>query len=137
MKRLISATLTALALVVLMAMPTLGTHRNCPEFDTHAQAQRYFENANHETSDLDADNDGDACEGLPGYKSGGNGNGNGDDEGDNGGDDGDDDGNGADPGDMPDSSTTSPAGAPLPLLLSAFGLGTFGLMLRRRFSLQS
>lgn len=66
-----------LVLLAFAAAPTLATHRNCSDFDTHAQAQRYFENANHETSDLDADG-GDACESLPGYSAGGsNGGGNG------------------------------------------------------------
>jgi hypothetical protein len=107
-------------LTVFVAAPTLGTHRNCPDFETHAQAQRYFENADHPTSDLDADDDGDACEGLPGYDAGG---------GNGGGNDG--------PGELPESATrTGDPASGLPLLLAGLGLGTFWLMLRRRFGIR-
>lgn len=113
-----------------MAVPALGNHpgdRDCPSFDSQAQAQRFFDrhggSPSNNVDNLDADNDGIPCEGLP---AGGGGN-------------GPDDPRGPDPDDpewdpeMPDSSTASVStGATLPMLLTVFGLSTFALMLRRR-----
>ncbi len=132
-----------------MTMPALASHpgdRDCPDFSTWRQAQDFFERHGGSSSNnadrLDADSDGDACETLPGYNGGGgNGdNGNGGGNGDNGSGGNGDNGNGGgdDPGEMPPTSTDPVStGITLPLLLTALGLGTFGLMLRRRFSLQS
>jgi hypothetical protein len=114
--------------------------RNCADFDSHAQAQRFFErhggSASSNVDGLDGDSDGRACENHEYSGSGGGGN------------------NNPDPApeeepeeepaeeepepEMPDSSTTSPgSGTSLPLLLSVLGIGTFGLMLRRRFAVHS
>ncbi len=131
-----------LTILAFAATPALATHRNCDDFDTWRQAQRYFENANHDTSDLDRDDNGDACESLPGYQVGGNVGGGNDDDGsgdpDDDGEDGDNDGeNGGGNGDLPDSSTAPlSTGAPLSLLLTALDLGTFGLVLRRRIGIR-
>ncbi len=138
MKRLISATLTALALMAFMALPTLADHsgdRNCDDFDSHAQAQAFFDRHGGSRSDnvdgLDGDSDGRACEDYE-YSGG---NGGGDD-----GDDPDDDntppaGDGDDQGEMPDTSTPSGPAPILPLML----VGVFGasalLLYRRRLAL--
>lgn len=133
MKRLISATLTGLALIVLMAMPILANHsgdRNCDDFDSQAQAQRFFNNhggsPSNNVDDLDRNNNGETCENND-YGSGGSGSG-----GATGNGSGRDD-DGGDAGEMPDTATfgTDPVNG-LPLLLMVLGLWTFGLMLRRR-----
>jgi hypothetical protein len=49
--------------------PCESSDCNCPDFPTHAEAQRVFQlhggSPNYNWSDLDSDNDGIACEGLP------------------------------------------------------------------------
>jgi hypothetical protein len=60
----------ALALIAsaALAQPAAAFHdRDCADFKTHAQAQRFFENHNprRDPHNLDGDNDGRACEDLP------------------------------------------------------------------------
>jgi hypothetical protein len=60
----------ALALVVAgtLAQPAAAFHdRDCADFATHRQAQRFFEkhNPGRDPHNLDGDNDGRACEDLP------------------------------------------------------------------------
>ncbi len=131
--------LMVLTAMALTAAPAFATHRNCPDFDTWRQAQRYFQNANHTTSDLDVDDDGDACETLQGYSPGatvgdGNDNDPGDDD-DNAppADNGDDDGE--DPGEMPDTSTPSGTAPLLPMMLVGLFGGSALLLYRKRLAL--
>ncbi len=52
----------------VMAQPVVAFHdRDCSDFKTQAQAQRFFKNHNprKDPHGLDADNDGVACEDLP------------------------------------------------------------------------
>lgn len=123
--------------MALMAVPALGNHpgdRDCPDFDSHEQAQAFFDrhggSASENVDRLDGDSDGLACEDYEysGSRSGG---------GDNDNDEGGQQSDGDDPGELPESSTTPVgSGAPLSLLLTVLGLGTFGLMLRRRIGLR-
>lgn len=137
MKRLISATLTALALMAFVALPTLANHsgdRNCDDFDSHAQAQAFFERHGGSKSAnvdrLDGDSDGQACEDYE--YSGGGGGGNNDDDGDDNTPSADDE---DDTGGMPDTSTPSDIAPILPLML----VGVFGasalLLHRKRLAL--
>ncbi len=133
LKRLISATLTALAVAALMVAPVLGNHpgdRDCDDFDSHAEAQRFFErhggSSTTNVDGLDGDSDGDACENYE-YSGGGNE------------DTGNEDTGGEEDGDeMPDTAAIGAEQVSgLPLLLTVLGLGTFGLMLRRRIDVWS
>jgi hypothetical protein len=77
MKR-ITGTLAVATLVVASATPAMAQQRgpsgadgsyNCADFDTQEEAQEFFEEQGGPENDpnrLDADNDGIACEGLPG-----------------------------------------------------------------------
>ena len=117
-----------------MALPTLANHpgdRDCPSFDSQAQAQAFFLRHGGPDSDgdrLDADNDGDACETLQGYSPGATV-----------GDDDDDDAppadNGEDPGEMPDTSTPSDTAPLLPLMLVGLFGGSALVLYRRRLAL--
>lgn len=53
-----------LLIVATSLLPTLATAKRCSEFKTQAEAQAYFK----KTADkrLDRDNDGAACDCLPG-----------------------------------------------------------------------
>jgi len=121
-----------------MALPTLANHsgdRNCDDFDSHAQAQAFFERHGGSESanvdGLDGDSDGQACEDYEYSGGGGGGNDPGDDDDDNTppADDGDDTGG------MPDTSTPTGTAPILPLML----VGVFGasalLLYRRRLAL--
>lgn len=124
-------------MTALLAAPALANHpgdRDCSDFDTQAEAQAFFDrhggSASNNVDRLDADGDGEACETLPGGGGNGGGNGNG-----NGGGNGNSGGNGT--GELPESATGPvPTGAPLPLLLTVLGIGTFGLALRRRIGVR-
>jgi Excalibur calcium-binding domain len=63
-----SALVLALAGTALAAQPAVAIYdRDCSDFATHRQAQRFFKN-HHPGRDphrLDGDNDGIACEDLP------------------------------------------------------------------------
>jgi len=68
MKKL-SAILAALAIGALMPTPALGFHgddHDCPDFNSQAEAQAYFESsggsAANNVDDLDRNNNGVACE---------------------------------------------------------------------------
>ena len=68
-RRLIVPTLALGLLVPLIAAQPAGAFvdRDCSDFSTHRQAQRFFER-HHPRRDphrLDADHDGIACESLP------------------------------------------------------------------------
>ncbi len=68
--RAAAATLAiAAAGVVLVAQPAAAFNdKDCSDFKTHRQAQRYFKKhggPKHDPSHLDADHDGVACEDLP------------------------------------------------------------------------
>jgi hypothetical protein len=77
MKR-ITGTLAVATLLVASAVPAMAQQRgpsgadgsyNCADFDTQEEAQEFFEEQGGPENDpnrLDADNDGIACEGLPG-----------------------------------------------------------------------
>lgn len=120
--------------MAFMALPAFANHsgdRNCDDFDSHAQAQAFFERHGGSESanvdGLDGDSDGQACEDHE-YSGGGNN------------DDGDDDNappadDGGSPGDMPDTATPSGTAPILPLML----VGVFGasvlLLYRKRLAL--
>ena len=58
----------ALLLAAALAQPAAAFRdRDCADFKTHAQAQRFFEkhNPRRDPHNLDGDNDGKACEDLP------------------------------------------------------------------------
>ncbi|MFD1832303.1 excalibur calcium-binding domain-containing protein [Streptomyces desertarenae] len=60
----------ACALAVLGPLPAAGaalaqTDRDCADFRTEQEAQRFFEQESGDPSHLDADDDGAACEALP------------------------------------------------------------------------
>ena len=69
-RRRLSLPLVALSLLGLLAMAQPAgafRDRDCSDFKTHAQAQRFFKK-HHPRRDphhLDADHDGIACESLP------------------------------------------------------------------------
>jgi hypothetical protein len=67
-RRLIPVLLAAGALT-LIGTPAFATDKDCKDFDTHSEAQKYFEahggSATNNFDDLDADHDGIACESLP------------------------------------------------------------------------
>ena len=137
MKRLISSTLTALALMAFMALPAFANHsgdRNCDDFGSHAQAQAFFDRHGGSRSDnvdgLDGDSDGRACEDYE--YSGGNGGGDRDNDDDDNTPPADDE---DDTGGMPDTSTPSDVAPILPLML----VGVFGasalLLYRKRLAL--
>lgn len=77
MKR-ITGTLAVATLLVASATPAMAQQRgpsgadgsyNCADFDTQPEAQEFFEaegGPENDPNNLDADNDGIACEGLPG-----------------------------------------------------------------------
>jgi hypothetical protein len=77
MKR-ITGTLAVATLLVASATPAMAQQRgpsgadgsyNCADFDTQPEAQEFFEaegGPENDPNNLDADNDGVACEGLPG-----------------------------------------------------------------------
>lgn len=120
-----------------MALPTLANHsgdRNCDDFDSHAQAQAFFERHGGSESanvdGLDGDSDGQACEDYE-YSGGGNNDDRDNDDDDNTPSADDED----DTGGMPDTSTPSDATPILPLML----VGVFGasalLLYRRRLAL--
>jgi len=49
-------------------LPALGQDRDCPDFTTHREAQRFYESQGGPAADLhnlDRDKDGVACETLP------------------------------------------------------------------------
>lgn len=131
-----------MALVALMALPTLANHpgdRDCPSFDTQAQAQAFFIRHGGPESDGDRldgnDDDGKACETYDYGSSGGNGNGNG-----NGGNGDDDDNapppdNGDDPVTMPPTSTPSGTAPILPMMLVGLFGGSALLLYRKRLAL--
>jgi hypothetical protein len=57
----------ALILGAALAQPAAAFHdRDCADFSSHAQAQRFFEkhNPRRDPHNLDGDNDGIACEDL-------------------------------------------------------------------------
>jgi hypothetical protein len=122
--------------MAFMALPTLANHpgdRDCPSFDSQAQAQSFFIRHGGPESDgdrLDANSNGDACESYD-YGSGG-----GNDD-----DDGDDDDNTPpaddedDTGGMPDTSTPSDAAPILPLMLVGVFGGSALFLYRRRLAL--
>ena len=69
MKRL-TALLAALGVGVLVALPSGAgafQDRDCSDFDTQRQAQKFFKkhNPKKDPHGLDADHDGRACESLP------------------------------------------------------------------------
>lgn len=120
--------------MVWLAAPTAAQHKDCEDFATWRQAQNYFQNANHDTSDLDRDDDGDACEGNPGYMADGGSGGNGG-KGNGSGGGKDDSGSGGGGGsDLPDTATlvASEGADPTPLLFGLAGLGSLAFVLRRR-----
>jgi excalibur calcium-binding domain-containing protein len=58
----------ALLAAAALAQPAAAFRdRDCADFKTHAQAQRFFEkhNPRRDPHNLDGDNDGSACEELP------------------------------------------------------------------------
>ncbi len=64
------ALVVAAGAVATLAQPAAATFhdKDCSDFKTHRQAQRYFKNhggPRHDPSHLDADHDGIACEDLP------------------------------------------------------------------------
>lgn len=128
-----------MALVALMALPTLANHpgdRDCPSFDSQAQAQRFFDqhggSPSNNVDDLDRNNNGEACENND-YGSGSGGNNN--DPGDDDDDDAPPADNGEDPGDMPDTSTPSSTAPLLPLMLVGLFGGSALLLYRKRLAL--
>jgi hypothetical protein len=60
---------TAALLAVIAAVPAAAFQdKDCADFKTHKQAQRYYKNhggPRYDPSHLDADHDGKACEDLP------------------------------------------------------------------------
>ncbi len=60
---------TAALLAVIAAAPAAAFQdKDCADFKTHKQAQRYYKNhggPRYDPSHLDADHDGIACEDLP------------------------------------------------------------------------
>jgi hypothetical protein len=121
--------LTALALLALLAVPALAQEdMNCPDFDSQAEAQQYFEaNGGSPTNNvdgLDRDNDGVACEDTTGYPDpardetpateDGDENGDGTDATENGeeGDDGEDNGDAETAGDVTDDQQDMPEEMP-------------------------
>jgi hypothetical protein len=61
---------TAALLAVIAAVPAAAAFqdKDCADFKTHKQAQRYYKNhggPRYDPSHLDADHDGKACEDLP------------------------------------------------------------------------
>jgi hypothetical protein len=130
MKRLFSVVFIALAMLALVAAPVVfASHsgdRDCEDFDTQAQAQRFFDRHGGSPSNnvdrLDANGDGIPCENLPG---GGDGGGNGGGGG----------GGGGGGTDMPDSSTLSAPvslGSEMPWLLVLTASATAGFVFHRR-----
>jgi len=59
--------ISLLGSMVLAQPATAFRDRDCSDFRTHAQAQRFFErhNPRRDPHRLDGDNDGIACESLP------------------------------------------------------------------------
>jgi hypothetical protein len=58
----------ALFAAAVLAQPAVAFRdRDCADFNTHAQAQRFFKkhNPSRDPHGLDGDNDGVACEDLP------------------------------------------------------------------------
>lgn len=66
MKKLVLASGLTLALLTVAAPRALGQDRDCRDFATQQEAQRFFEAAGPgDPHRLDADNDGIACENRP------------------------------------------------------------------------
>ena len=70
LKQALATTVLALALLaaVLTIQPAAAFYdRDCADFDTQRQAQRFYKthNPGHDPHRLDADRDGIACEALP------------------------------------------------------------------------
>ena len=67
MKRILAAAATVLLTTLLFAPPVLAQDRDCADFGSQAEAQRFFEDEGPgDPHRLDRDNDGDACESLAG-----------------------------------------------------------------------
>ncbi len=67
-RRLIGTATVTIALAVTSSPAAAFTDKDCSDFDTQHQAQRYFKNhggPRHDPSRLDTDHDGKACEDLP------------------------------------------------------------------------
>ena len=66
--RLVGSVLALGLSVAALAQPAVAFYdRDCADFKTQKQAQRFFEkhNPNRDPHGLDGDNDGRACEALP------------------------------------------------------------------------
>jgi hypothetical protein len=66
--RLAAPILTLALVIAVLAQPAAAIYdRDCADFKTHKQAQRFFEkhNPSRDPHRLDGDNDGKACEALP------------------------------------------------------------------------
>lgn len=137
MKRLLAATAAALVLVATVATPVFAQDKNCDDFDSQAEAQRYFrDNGGSPTNNvdgLDANGNGVACENNTDFSdpardeepAGMGGNGGGGGGGDNGGGGGDTE--------MPETDTVSVeqgSGSPVGLAIA----GVFGLIAVALFS---
>ncbi|MFE9751274.1 excalibur calcium-binding domain-containing protein [Saccharothrix saharensis] len=60
-----AAVLTASATLPIVGVAYAQDDRDCADFGSQAEAQRFFDSADANHHRLDADNDGIACEGLP------------------------------------------------------------------------
>lgn len=61
-----AAILVAGATLSIAGVANAQGDRNCSDFSSQAEAQQFFENTQGDPHGLDADNDGIACEELPG-----------------------------------------------------------------------
>jgi hypothetical protein len=68
-RRLIATGLVFAGLLGVAAQPAIAVDKDCSDFKTWKQAQKYFKahgGPQHDPDRLDADNDGIACEDLKG-----------------------------------------------------------------------
>ncbi len=65
MRKILVVPALSLVVLALSAVPVSAQDRDCRDFSTQQEAQRFFEQAGPgDPHNLDADNDGIACEGL-------------------------------------------------------------------------
>ena len=135
----IRATLTALALLALLAFPAAASHPgdlDCADFESQADAQAHYRNHPDDPDGLDRDDDGVACENNPAPRDEAPVSMEDEDE------DTDEDGETGDPGgggeqpEMPDSGGGATGGAGVPVgplagLLSLLAAGGYTALRRR------